>query len=81
METSCSNVKVPIFCPLTPIGPCEQWYHPKCMGVPDHMIETLQNTEETWICNFCQSNVLLYKGFSNFYVDHANELRDAKPAD
>jgi len=81
MGTSCSSVKVLIFYPLTPIGPCEQWYHPKCMNVPDHMIETLQNTEDPWICSFCQSRVLVYKGFSNISLDYANELRNAKLAD
>ena len=41
------------------VGPCKQWYHPKCMDVPDHKIAELAESNQPWFCNFCIKNVNL----------------------
>jgi hypothetical protein len=41
--------KIMIFCE----GPCGDWYHPKCLGIPDLQTKALMASKEPWYCKVC----------------------------
>jgi COMPASS component SPP1 len=41
-------------------GGCENWYHPKCVGITEDDAKRMgSNPNEKWICSKCQPNMKL----------------------
>eukprot|EP00347_Sterkiella_histriomuscorum_P004702 403359436 len=52
-------------------GPCEGWYHPQCVKMPEERVQHLKNSNDPWICDFCLN-------YANGQADLNNQISSGK---
>ena len=40
-------------------GGCDNWYHPKCVGIGEDEAKKMVNPNEKWICSRCSQSMKL----------------------